>query len=81
MTVSVSIVTTRSIHNGRCSTFKLKHFHRIVFFTHAEYFEIAKTRFLGFCVTIHFDAKEIALILPVKLALRGEINQPVIAVE
>ncbi len=50
-------------------TLQFNHFNRIVFLAHPEDFQITKDRLFRFGVAIDFDAKEIPLVLPVKLAL------------
>ena len=58
-------------HNRAASirTFWFDDLDREILLPQAEYFQVAKDRFLRFCVTIDLDAKIIALVLPKKLAL------------
>ena len=50
-------------------TLEFDNFDWIIFFPHSKYFKIAKHRFLCLRMTIHFDAKEITLVLPIKFTL------------
>jgi len=57
------------MREGLPLTFQFNHFDREVFLPHTKYFKIAEYRLLRFSMTIHFDTKEIAPILPVDFAL------------
>lgn len=51
-------------------TFQLNDFDRVVFLPQTEDLEIAEDRLLGLSVTIDLDAQEVALVLPMKFALK-----------
>jgi len=67
------------VNTQRCEdeiiTFEFYDFNGIVFFTDPEDLQIAEDGLLCLRVTIYFDAKEVALILPIKFALRHEENK------
>lgn len=50
-------------------TFELNNLDRIILFTDPEDFKVTEDRLLRLGMTVDFDAKEIALILPVEFAL------------
>lgn len=54
-------------------TLKLNDLYRVVFFAHSEDLEVAEDGLLRFRVAIDLHTKEVALVLPVKLAL-DEVN-------
>ena len=58
-----------------CRTLELDHFDGEILFAYTEDLEVAEDGLLRFGVTVDLDAEEVALILPVELALHVGVNQ------
>ena len=76
MTVSNQTLRIRLIsETQRRRTFQFDDFYREVLLANTEDLEIAEDRLLRFGVAIDLDAKEITLVLPVKLALNTVMSK------
>ena len=56
-------------------TFQLDNLHGIALLAHSENFQVAEYGLLCFRVAIHFDAEEVAVVLPVEFALHFVVSR------
>ena len=76
VTVSNQTLRIRQIsETRRRQTFQFDNFYREVLLANTEDLEITEDRLLRFGVAIDLDAKEITLVLPVKLALNTVMSK------
>ena len=76
VTVSIRILRWSQINvTRRRRTFQLDDLHWEVLLANTEDLEITEDRLLRFGVAIDLDAQEVALVLPMKLALDAVLNK------
>ena len=56
-------------------TFQFHDFDREVLLTYSEYLQVAEYGLLSFGMPVNFDTQEVALVLPVELALRAVMSE------